>query len=51
MVSDFIEQQEGFLHVHVQPTEDRQEMEVVRAGTSIPKMACVLLEYGIEKEG
>ena len=42
MVSDFIEQQ-GLLRL--------MESEAIRAGTSIPKTACVLLEYGAENGG
>ncbi len=43
MVSDFIEQQGGFLRL--------MDTEAIRAGASFPKTARVLLEYGAEKEG
>jgi len=43
MVSDFIEQHDGYLQL--------SEAEAAHAGTSVPKTARVLLEYGAEKEG
>ena len=43
MVSDFIEQHDGYLQL--------SEEEAAHAGTSVPRTVRVLLGYGADKEG